>query len=104
MGGDADIDWRYGYPSTVNTEAETNFARSVAIDLVGKDKVEDFVPTMGGEDFALYQEQVPGCFIWMGTSGTEEWHHPRFTLNEEALPVSAALFAEAAVHALEAWR
>lgn len=37
----------------------------------------------------------------MGTSGTKEWHHPAFTLNEDALPVSAAFFAELAVRALE---
>jgi len=58
-------------------------------------------PTTAGEDFSVYQEHVPGCFIWMGTSGTEGWHHPRFTLNEDALPVSAALFAHAAELALE---
>ncbi|WP_018751201.1 amidohydrolase [Paenibacillus sanguinis] len=58
-------------------------------------------PTMGGEDFALYQELVPGNFLWMGTSGTEQWHHPKFTLNEGAIEVSAALFAETALLALE---
>jgi len=63
-------------------------------------QVAEAVPTMGGEDFALYQEQVPGCFIWMGTGGTEQWHHPKFTLNEDAIKISAALFAEAAVRAL----
>jgi metal-dependent amidase/aminoacylase/carboxypeptidase family protein len=58
-------------------------------------------PSAAGEDFAFYQEKVPGSFIWMGTGGTEEWHHPKFTLNEDALVPSAALFALTAVHALE---
>lgn len=65
-------------------------------------QVVEAEPTMGGEDFALYQERVPGCFIWMGTGGTEQWHHPKFTLKEEALGISAALFAETAVQALKA--
>lgn len=58
-------------------------------------------PTMGGEDFSLYQERIPGSFIWMGTSGTEQWHHPKFTLNEDAIAVSAALFADISLHALD---
>lgn len=64
-------------------------------------RVVEARPTTAGEDFSVYQEHVPGCFIWMGTSGTEEWHHPRFTLNEDALPISASLFARAAELALE---
>ncbi|PYI50855.1 amidohydrolase [Paenibacillus flagellatus] len=64
-------------------------------------QVTDAIPTMGGEDFALYQERVPGCFIWMGTGGTEQWHHPKFTLNEDALAISASYFAETAAQALK---
>ncbi|UOY90438.1 M20 peptidase aminoacylase family protein [Bacillus glycinifermentans] len=55
----------------------------------------------GGEDFALYQEKIPGFFVWMGTSGTEEWHHPAFTLDEAALKTAARYFAELAVISLE---
>ena len=29
----------------------------------------------------------------MGTSGTHEWHHPAFTVDERALPISAEYFA-----------
>ena len=29
----------------------------------------------------------------MGTSGTHEWHHPSFTIDEQALPISAKFFA-----------
>ncbi|OMI24497.1 hydrolase, partial [Bacillus haynesii] len=55
----------------------------------------------GGEDFALYRGKIPGFFVWMGTSGTEEWHHPAFTLDEAALKTAARYFAELAVIALE---
>lgn len=39
----------------------------------------------------------------MGTSGTHEWHHPAFTVDEKALPISAAYFAllaEETIHQL----
>lgn len=76
------------------TEIITEAAQAQQLNIVEAE------PTMGGEDFALYQEQVPGSFIWMGTSGTEQWHHPKFTLNEDAIAVSAALFAEVSLLAL----
>ena len=99
MGGDADIDWRYGYPSTVNTEAETNFARSVAVELVGKEKVEDFVPTMGGEDFAYMLQARPGCYIALGTAkddSTPGLHNPKYDFNDDILPLAASYWVRLA--------
>ncbi|MFJ8412492.1 M20 peptidase aminoacylase family protein [Bacillus paramycoides] len=60
-------------------------------------------PSMAGEDFSFYQQEAPGSFVFMGTSGTHEWHHPAFTVDEKALPISAeyfALLAEEAIHQL----
>ena len=37
----------------------------------------------------------------MGTSGTHEWHHPSFTVDERALPISAEYFALLAERALK---
>ena len=61
------------------------------------------IPSMAGEDFSFYQQEIPGSFVFMGTSGTHEWHHPAFTVDEKALPISAeyfALLAEEAIHQL----
>lgn len=98
-GAEAHLEWTSMLPA-VNNDPKMAEIMQLAADAQGLQVVEA-IPTMGGEDFALYQEQVPGCFIWMGTSGTEQWHHPRFMLNEDALAISAALFAEAAVIALQ---
>lgn len=99
-GAEARLDWTSMLPA-VNNDAGIAEIMQAAADAQGLQVVEA-VSTMGGEDFALYQEQVPGCFIWMGTGGTEQWHHPRFTLNEDAISISAAYFAEAAIAALKA--
>ncbi len=99
MGGDVEVDWRYGYPSTVNTEAETAFARSVAVSLVGKDKVEDFVPTMGGEDFAYMLQKRPGCYVALGTAkgeNTPGLHSPKFDFNDDILPLAASYWVKLA--------
>ncbi|HEX7057368.1 MAG TPA: amidohydrolase [Bacilli bacterium] len=97
-GAKAEFVWTSCLPC-VNNDARLIELMAAAATEVGL-RVEEARQSLGGEDFALYQEQVPGCYIWMGTSGTEEWHHPRFTLNEDALPLSAALFAVAGQSAL----
>lgn len=97
-GATAKLNWIPCIPAVNNHPQMTELMKTAAA-AQGLNVVEA-TPTMGGEDFSLYQELVPGCFIWMGTSGKEEWHHPQFTLHEDALAVSAALFAEAAVLAL----
>lgn len=58
-------------------------------------------PVPGGEDFAIYQEQIPGFFVWVGVDGPHGWHHPNFSLSEEALVVAATYFAEASSRLLE---
>ncbi|CAG5087628.1 Putative uncharacterized protein yxeP [Thermobacillus xylanilyticus] len=98
-GASAELIWTEGQHFVNNDPAMAALMTRAAEEL-GLTVVEAR-PTTAGEDFSVYQEHVPGCFIWMGTSGTEEWHHPKFTLNEDALPVSAALFAHAAELALE---
>ncbi|MEF3306770.1 amidohydrolase [Paenibacillus sp. GYB003] len=97
-GAEAYLKWTAMIPA-VNNDARMTGIIQAAAETQGL-RIVEAVPTMGGEDFSLYQERVPGCFIWMGTGGTEQWHHPRFTLNEEALAVSASLFAVTAVQAL----
>lgn len=101
-GAQTRFNWASMLPAVNNDEQMVGImqAAAAAQDL----QVVEAVPTMGGEDFALYQERVPGCFVWMGTGGTEQWHHPKFTLNEDALVISASFFAEAAVQALKSVR
>jgi len=94
-GASATFIWHSMLPAINNDELATMLIKQVA----EKQQLEivEAEPTMGGEDFALYQEHIPGSFIWMGTSGSEQWHHPKFTLDEQAIAVSAALFAETAI-------
>ncbi|MFS0724144.1 amidohydrolase [Paenibacillus sp. 1P07SE] len=101
FGAEAELEWIGMLPAVDNDAAAIALAGEVARSQ--QLQVVEAVPTMGGEDFALYQELVPGAFLWMGTGGTEQWHHPKFTLNEEALAISAALFAGIAVEALKAY-
>ncbi|WP_437132142.1 M20 peptidase aminoacylase family protein [Bacillus atrophaeus] len=98
-GAQAEFRWFPYLPSVMNDDQFLNAASEAAARLGYQTVPAEQSP--GGEDFALYQEKIPGFFVWMGTNGTEEWHHPAFKLDEEALQVAARYFAELAVTVLE---
>lgn len=88
-----------GPPAVHNDTSLTNLSTQVAEKM--NLNIISPIPSMAGEDFSFYQQEIPGSFVFMGTSGTHEWHHPAFTINEEALPISAEYFALLAERALK---
>lgn len=47
---------------------------------------------MGGDDFARYQEKVPGLYAFIGTGCPYEWHHPSFLIDDKALSYAINYF------------
>ncbi|MED4584553.1 M20 peptidase aminoacylase family protein [Brevibacillus choshinensis] len=90
--------WFEGPPSVNNDDWLTQLSE-VAAQKVGLQVVSP-APSPAGEDFAFYQQRIPGSFVFMGTSGTKEWHHPAFTLDDRSLTQSSLYFAEVAIAAL----
>lgn len=88
-----------GPPAVHNDTSLTNLSTQVAENM--NLNIITPTPSMAGEDFSFYQQEIPGSFVFMGTSGTHEWHHPAFTVDERALPISAEYFALLAEKALK---
>lgn len=88
-----------GPPAVQNDTSLTNLSTQVAEKM--NLNIISPTPSMAGEDFSFYQQEIPGSFVFMGTSGTHEWHHPAFTVDERALPISAKYFALLAEKALK---
>jgi amidohydrolase len=86
--------------SLENNETVLSGIKREAALLLGTGKVVDLSrASMGGEDFAAYLEDVPGAFIYLGAGNPAKgikfpWHHARFDIDEEALPVGAAVLAQ----------
>ncbi|GAB6928971.1 M20 peptidase aminoacylase family protein [Paenibacillus sp. JCM 10914] len=99
FGTTAAVRWIEGPPPVHNDGELAELGRAAAAD-TGYEAVIP-VPSPAGEDFAVYQREVPGLFVFMGTAGTQEWHHPAFDLDERAIPVSVDFFTELAVQALQ---
>ncbi|GAB3629595.1 amidohydrolase [Pandoraea terrae] len=93
-GGTAEIEYIRGYPVLVNSEAETEFARQIAEELVGADHIiAPFPPIAGSEDFAYYLQQRPGCFIRLGNGeGRPMLHNAKYDFNDDNLTIGAAFW------------
>lgn len=99
LGTRAGVRWIEGPPPVHNDETLAELGREAAA-ATGLQAVVP-VPSPAGEDFAVYQRSIPGLFVFMGTAGTQEWHHPAFTLDEAAIPVSIRFFTDLAERALK---
>ena len=94
-GGSVEVDYQRGYPVVVNTAAETEFARQVAEELVGAQRVVfPWGPTTGSEDFAYYLQHKPGCFLRLGNGESSPMvHNAKYDFDDANLPVGAAYWA-----------
>ena len=92
FGGQAEITYERGYPVVVNSAAETEFARQVAQELVGADKVVfPFGPVTGSEDFAFYLQHKPGSFLRLGNGQDSAMlHNAKYDFNDANLSYGAA--------------
>ena len=84
------------YPATVNDAKLWNMAGEIWAAEFGSETVTESPPMMGGEDFSFFSEQVPGCFVGLGIRNEQlgsvySVHHPKFKVDEEALPLGTAL-------------
>jgi amidohydrolase len=97
MGGSAAIEYKRGYPSTVNTEREAQFAAHVGERVFGKGNVfTDAEPTMGGEDFSYMLQACPGAYVFLGQGGGPNncfLHNPGYDFNDDVIPLGAGYLA-----------
>lgn len=90
-----------GPPPLVNGEGPVEQARRAAHRVLGPDALRLLPePNLAGEDFAVYLERIPGCFLRIGARRPDDpvvpAHAPRFLPRDEAAILGAALLAECA--------
>ena len=97
LGASAEVVYRRGYPSTVNTEKEALFAAKVGEKVFGRGNVvTDGEPTMGGEDFSYMLQARPGAYVFLGQGGPQGGcflHNPGYDFNDEVIPLGAGYLA-----------
>jgi amidohydrolase len=98
----ADVDYRRGYPVTVNDVGAVALFNDVAAEALGDHRVVEMPePVMGGEDFAFYGQVVPACFFVLGLipegGSIAELHQPTFDFNDDAIATGVELFCRLAL-------
>ncbi|KAL6005372.1 IAA-amino acid hydrolase ILR1-like 7 [Asimina triloba] len=90
------------YPATVNDDAMYRHAKSVGEILLGEDNVQLSEMVMASEDFGFYTQNIPSAYFTVGVGNeilgsTKPLHSSHFFLDEEVLPIGAALHAAVAM-------
>lgn len=102
------IEFRDGYPVTVDNSGSADFALRVAGDLIGsKQTVRLPNPEMGAEDFSYVLNRVPWAMLFLG--GTSSHRNPataapnhsnRVLFDEEAMVIGVAVYGAMALRHL----
>jgi hippurate hydrolase len=104
FGASAEVRYTRGYPATINTPAEAQFAARVGERVFGKGKVlTEFDPVMGGEDFSYMLLARPGAYVFLGQGGAPGacfLHNPNYDFNDEVIPLGAGYLAALVEEAL----
>ena len=103
-GAIAKVDIRPGPPVTINDETATFRIEAIAAELLGVDnviRIRD--PVMASEDFSYILQHVPGTLVFLGTQpevlpghAVAGIHSSRMVIDESAMVVGMALYAEVA--------
>lgn len=92
FGAKVNFNWYPGAPATNNDPGLIRLTKDIA----GEEGMNTIIghPTMGGEDFACYQERIKGAFIEIGIGESYPLHHSKFKVDKSVLYSTAKLFAE----------
>ena len=104
LGGDVQIEFGKSYDAVYNDPALTALVTQVAVGLLGAEAVIPARPTMGGEDFGVLAEGIPGCYMRLGGGfpgqPLRNLHDAHFDIDEAALRIGAAVLAATALRYL----
>jgi amidohydrolase len=105
LGGGYELRYDIGGPPVINDEMVSEIIEKAGKELLGTENVYQLDKTLGAEDFGEFLQHAPGAMFTLGTQkkGHENYllHHPRFDLDERALPIGTAMLVETAKRFLE---
>jgi len=106
LGATCELQVWEGYRVTNNDARVTETIRAAAREALGAERVVDLPFDSWAEDFGYMTARVPGAMFWLGVTSPRVphpvWHSPLFDLDEDALPVGAAVLAASALRLLDA--
>lgn len=93
------LEYKYFYPALLNERALVPTVEDAVGKTLGKDRYHIAKAPMGGEDFSFYANEILAVFLRLGVRNEDKnaiypLHHPKFDLDEDALPNGVAVLAQ----------
>ncbi|MFC1561859.1 M20 family metallopeptidase [candidate division KSB1 bacterium] len=96
-GGSYTMDYNRGTPATINDPSLAEKMLPALERLVGKENLMTLEPTMGGEDFAVFANEIPGFFLRLGQNkpGTVSGGHhtPTYQADNSCIAVGMRIMS-----------
>jgi amidohydrolase len=101
LGCGSEVEIKSVTPAVINEPGIAGRVAQVAADILPDSQIDPHFQTMGSEDMAFIMQQVPGCYFFIGSASDAKGlnashHHPKFDVDEDALPRGVALMTAAA--------
>ena len=100
FGAEAEIDYKEGYPPTINDIDSANLALNIAKEIAGDKATDNQPPSMGSEDFSYFLQEKPGAYAYIGNGNSASLHNPSYDFNDENLSIGASFLSRIAEKAL----
>ncbi|NLW42759.1 MAG: amidohydrolase [Tissierellia bacterium] len=98
--GEYKLTYYKGTPATINEKESVELGRKVISEIIGEENIIYQDPQMGGEDFAKYLLNIPGCLMFLGGKMPHEdapHHNSKFMIEEDVLKTGAEYFVKYAL-------
>jgi amidohydrolase len=100
----ATLRYSRGYPATRNDPQEAARCRAAA-QAIGAPLVEAARPSMGAEDFSMFAQERPACYVWIGNGPGEggcTLHSPYYDFNDSLIETGVRYWSTLVESALPA--
>jgi amidohydrolase len=101
LGCEATVEIQHLTKPVINNPEVTARVKEVFTPILGADALDPTTRTMGSEDVSEFMDDIPGLYFFLGAKDETAdtyygHHHPRFSIDENALPLGVELLSAAA--------
>jgi amidohydrolase len=106
LGCQSEVEVKSVTPAVINEPAVAERVAKIAAEVLPGSQIDPHFQTMGSEDMAFMMQKVPGCYFFVGSANESKGlnashHHPKFDIDEDALPKAVSLMAAVAYNYLQ---